>query len=326
MPGPNVIELAAALHKAIANHDKIALGRLIKAYGGIWARLQDKADLLALEIAAMDGPVTPAAVGRMLRYKELLAQTEKELTRFSGFMQTELITGTQGSIALGTQHAAALARAAGITGGFNRLPTAAIETLLGFLQDGSPLFARIEALAPFTAKRVADALIEGIGLGMSPRTTASLIRRELGMGLTDALRMTRTAQLYSYREASRANYIANSDVVTGWIWWADLGGDPCMACIAEHGGEHGLDETLDDHHNGRCAMLPKLAGEPVGGEGGEAWFSGLDEAKQRELMGDGRWDAWKGGKFDFADLSAVHDDDVYGQMRTEATLEALLGG
>ena len=114
----------------------------------------------------------------------------------------------------------------------------------------------------------------------------------------------------------------------GWIWWADLAGDPCMSCIAEHGTEHGLDETLNDHYNGRCGMLPKLKGEPVGvaGEMGEAWFSGLDEAKQRELMGESRWDAWRGGKFYFSDLSTVEHDDVYGDMRTEAALESLIGG
>ena len=305
MPSPGVIALARIFRDAILAHDKVALSRLIKAYGGIWARLQDKADLLALEIAGMD-EVTPAAVLRMARYKELLAQTEKELTRFSGYMQTELIAGTQGSIALGTRHAGALLREAGITGGFNRLPTSAIETMLGFLQDGSPLFTRIEALAPFTAKRVADALVEGIGL-------------------TDALRMTRTAQLWSYREASRANYIANADVVSGWIWWADLPGEPCMSCIAEHGTEHPLTESLDDHYNGRCAALPLLRGEAPGQVGaGEDWFASLDEAKQKELMGESRWDAWKSGRFDFSDLSATHEDDVYGTMRSEATLESLL--
>ena len=30
----------------------------------------------------------------------------------------------------------------------------------------------------------------------------------------------------------------------------------CCSCLALHGTEFPLDETLDDHPNGRCAMIP----------------------------------------------------------------------
>ena len=42
-------------------------------------------------------------------------------------------------------------------------------------------------------------------------------------------------------------------------------------------------------------------------------------------MGKGKFEAWQSGKFDFAQLIGKHDDDVYGLMTIEATLESLLG-
>ena len=139
--------------------------------------------------------------------------------------------------------------------------------------------------------------------------------------------MTRTVQLYSYREATRANYIANSDVVEGWIWHADLSPTTCAECIAMHGTFHANDETLNDHHNGRCSMIPVVKGfDRITEEGaGEAWFNAQPESVQRDMLGPGKYEAWKEGQFDFSQLVSTQNDPVYGEMRVEATLKELLG-
>jgi hypothetical protein len=198
--------------------------------------------------------------------------------------------------------------------------------LLGFLSPNGTLYERIGKLAETNAQNVAEKILEGVSLGYNPKKIAGIIRDELGGGLTDALRMTRTVQLWSYREATRANYINNSDVIEGWIWYADLPGEPCMACIAEHGSFHTLDETLDDHYNGRCTMIPVVAGMPgIVDQTGEDWFNELPESQQRGLMGDSKYEAWKENKFEFGQLATKHSDDVYGQMTTETALKDLLG-
>jgi hypothetical protein len=93
-----------------------------------------------------------------------------------------------------------------------------------------------------------------------------------------------------------------------------------------HGTEHGLDETLDDHHNGRCVMLPMVAGLPNPVEqSGEDWFGEQSETKQRELMGKEKYESWQGGAFNFGELAGSHVDDVYGRMTAEAPLWQLLG-
>ncbi len=200
--------------------------------------------------------------------------------------------------------------------------------LLGFLAADSQLFQRIDNLASVTTQGVANAILEAVGLGKSPQAIAGLIRDNLGGGLTDAMRMTKTAQMWAYREATRAIYVENSDQIEGWYWMADLGGNPCMACIAEHGTFHELDETLDDHHNGRCQMLPAIKGfRPPRQieQSGEDWFKGLSEADQIKLMGRENWNAWKGGAFELSEMKHRVENDVYGQMINQTPLWELLG-
>ena len=161
-------------------------------------------------------------------------------------------------------------------------------------------------------------------MGLNPKAIAARITKKLGMGLTDSLRMMRTVQIYSYREANRASYIANDDVVQGWIWYADIA-RACPACIAQHGSFHKLDERLNDHHNGRCTMLPLTIGRKNTVESGEDWFAKQDEITQQRILGKEKYQAWKGGAFSFGELATTHNDAVYGDMTTTAPLWQLLG-
>ena len=43
------------------------------------------------------------------------------------------------------------------------------------------------------------------------------------------------------------------------------------------------------------------------------------------MMGAGKYDAWKDGKFDFNALSKEHENDVFGLMRSETPLKDLIG-
>jgi hypothetical protein len=83
---------------------------------------------------------------------------------------------------------------------------------------------------------------------------------------------------------------------------------------------------LDDHHNGRCTMIPMVVGATNEFDGaGETWFNSLNEEEQRSIMGPGKLEAWRDGKFTLADVPVTRPDDVYGQMRNEKTLAELTG-
>lgn len=321
---PTVLELAQQYRAALERQDTAALNRLIRAYGAVYRRLEAQIELLARDIA--EGELTRGQVLRLARYKSLVGDIRRELIQFQGYLGTELDDAARAAIGRGASDALGLlnaaAEGAGLSAQFNRLPSRAIQQLLAFLDPSGPLYERIAKLAGSNADKVANTILELVGIGKGPRAIASAIRDALGGGLTDALRLTRTAQLYAYREANRANYLANADVVQGWVWYAELDDKTCPSCIAQHGSIHPLTETLNDHHNGRCAMIPLVGESPVAGTGKD-WFESLSESQQKAILGPGRFEAFKAGKFEFGSLSAVRQDDVYGPMRVAASLKDL---
>ena len=325
-----VLDAVELYRAALLRQDAQALNRLIDAYRRSYSRLSSSVDALLLQIG--DTQPTMGQVVRMQRYKALMAQTAQELQGFSALTLNEMERAAELGIRLGSRHATELISfsAVGtpqIAGTFNVLPKETIEQLLGFLAPESPLYRRLQILAPQTASLVSDAITSGVAMGFNPRKTASIVQDAFGRGLTDALRFTRTVQLWSYREASRATYIVNSDVVEGWIWHASMDDRTCMSCVAQLGNVYPLSQALNDHHNGRCAPIPKVRGfdSPIAQGDGEEWFSEQPEAMQRKMMGDAKYEAWRDGKFEFSRLSTEHTDEVYGLMRTEASLKALVG-
>ena len=56
-----------------------------------------------------------------------------------------------------------------------------------------------------------------------------------------------------------------------------------------------------------------------------AWFESLPESEQQQMMGQEKHGAYKDGKFEFSQLSAQFSNEVYGHMRSEASLASLIG-
>lgn len=319
---PTALELAAQYRAAVERADLAALNRLIRSYGTLTNALKHRIDALVNAIAA-EG-MTAAQVARSARYKELMAATLRELKKFETYAEVELTTAAETAIKLGGAHALGLMDALGATGG-NGLPVDAIKSLLGFLDTDSPLYKRLHELAPFTAQQVSDKLLEAVAFGYNPRKTAGLILDALGHGLSSALRMARTVQLYSYREASRATYAANPDLVSGWVWAATLDDRTCVSCLSMHGTIHKISETLNDHHNGRCAMIPLTeAGNPLTTDA-QAWFDAQPEETKRAQMGGALYDLYSSGKVEWGQMSKEHNDDVYGPMRTTISAKDVSG-
>lgn len=301
----------------------------MEAYKAIYARLQGDIDALLLAIEKA-GATSRGQIVRLAQYKRLMEDVERELIKYAAYVETEIGAAARASMAMASADAQKvmnlLLEGTGINADVIKiLYPEAIERLLGYLEPGGALMKRLEELVPFTAQRISDAIITNVGIGKNPLKIASILTDKFGMALTDSMRMMRTVQLYSYREASRANYLANTEVVRGWVWYAELDETTCASCIAMHGTFHELTETLDDHHNGRCTMLPVTYSmeNPVQ-QSGEDWFKEQSEATQRSIFGDSKFEAWKDGKFEFSALSTTHQDDVYGQMRSETPLQDLV--
>jgi hypothetical protein len=279
----------------------------------MFERLSGDVEALRLAIEAMDAP-TVAMVKKLAQYKQLLARAGAELTRFTAYMETELDAAAFESIKLGLQHSKDLIAASGITAQFQGIGPNAMRQALRYLDPDGPLYARLKLLTGATVDKVSQSILEGIGMGRNPQVIARMIQDSFGGGLTDALRQTRTVQMYSYRDSARANYQASDGIVTGWVWYAELDGNQCEACSVEHGSIHDLDETMDSHWNCRCACVPYIEGlsDPI--TTGEEWFNGLSDLEQAAYLGQSKYDGLKSGAFTFDQMATRNESTVYGQM------------
>ena len=320
---PTATELAIAFKKAIDRQDSVALMRLAKTYRELYTRLLPKMDSLILAMSKLDEPTT-GQMYRLAQYKSLLKSAEEEFNKYAAYTEIEIRTGTRAAAELALKQSQAYLAQFGLAMP-QRIPVDAVINMLGYLQEDSPLWKRLSLYSADNTAKLADALTEGVAFGYNPAKVAKTFERIMGGGLTDAMRMTRTSMMYAGRDASHAQFIANQDVVDGWTWWSSKDASTCMGCLVNHGKVYPLTERLNGHYNCRCVAIPhvKIWSEPE--QTGEEWFSTLSEAQQKEMMGAQTWNAWKGGAFDFNDLSGHRHDDVYGNMNARVPLWELLG-
>lgn len=317
-----LLTLTERYRRAVLAREQEALRPMIRAYGAAYTRLQTQLEALLLVMKDMPQPIKLATLNREVRYRELMVQIEEELRRFGPLADEMLQQLVEDSAALGLEAGAATLRAAGVRGSFNLLPARAMETLAGFLQPETPLSAYLvsDQMLPGMLQQVTDALMMGMARGQNPRVIGSAMRQAFGKGLTSAVRTARTVNLWAYREANRAQWQENADVVQGWVWHAHLGKRTCASCINMHGTIHPLSEPLNDHWNGRCAMVCITSDTEEWARGmkhsGQRWFGTLDAKTQQEHFGDPNvYKAWKTGKIRWDDLTREKPDQAFGQMR-----------
>jgi SPP1 gp7 family putative phage head morphogenesis protein len=342
---PSQLERAAnRFRRELLNNERQAASAMVRAYGSSWRAVSLRVDSLQRQIAeaqASGETVSPAWFYQYNRAQSLQAQIEAELRRFS-VVAGELTTGTQAAaVEAARRHTAELVdlaagvRPAGIQVPFDVLPTAALQDLVGFASDGSPLRDVFGEISGGVADRVTDTFAGAIAAGLGPRETAQLIRRQFGTGLVRALLISRTETLRSYREASHRNYERNADVLEGWIWHATLNTRTCAACWAMHGTFHELKERLDDHPNGRCTPVPALKPWKALGynipdnrpkvERGPVIFERLTAAEQERVLGKAAFAAWSDGAVSLEQFAAHRHDRDWGDMVQVASLRSLLG-
>jgi len=140
----------------------------------------------------------------------------------------------------------------------------------------------------------------------------------------------------------------HADWISGWIWYAVLDLKTCPSCIALHGRRFNRDEVFRDHPHGRCqpvlivetlpwwwtdtmvgfgiGLLDGDLVEPIEIEQlGRDWFESLSYEKQEEILGYATFRAYRADAIKLADLSGVHNHDVYGKIRLTASLKSILG-
>ena len=348
-PTPRIVAVADQFRAELLAEERAAASRMVRAYGGVWGRLSPRLDAITQAIEAKRAAgeeVHPDWLRRQERYTELLRQTAAELVRFASFADLTIQDSQQRAVN------AALAQAQELVGqglppglGFrdlaqigiewNRLPAEALTDLVGTLGNGSPLRTLLDAIPGGVTARVSDALINGVAQGWGPRKAADVVRSETGMGLSRALRIARTEVLRSYRTATRRQYQANPDLVRGWRRHAAKNARTCLACLVLDGKSYRIDEDMDDHVMGRCALVPEtishadlglpVTSPPLDWERGQQWFERQPEVVQAEMMGPELFDAWQSGRVTLDRIPKLIKDKDWGNAWVVNSLKDLLG-
>lgn len=344
MPGPTpqVIELANAFRAQLLARESASAAAMTRFYGETWRRLQPDIVALRAEIeSARDAgeEISEGRIWRLERMQAIQAQAERELGVFSQFAGDTITGGQRESMAAGERNAHDLLLGMFPPGSINisfaAMPRDAVETIAGFLQDGSPLQDVIAKYAADSVQGFAETMVTGMAAGWNPRRLARELRDAFGVGLGEALRISRTEQLRAYRAATLNAYRNSDGIVTAWERMAAIDIRTCLACIMLDGTVYELEDEMEDHPNGRCAILPITksyaelginAPEPnFQREQGEDWFRRQPDAVQQDMMGTGKWNAWQDGHFELKDLPHQITSSVWGNSWVPAPLYKLLG-
>jgi len=318
-----VVEIAELFRKAL--DAKLSLQML--EMGQRWIELQNKIDanVIALLAEIGDSKPNPAQIREMQRWAEMREQVHAELSKYQDYVGSVIDNGKEDSAKLGIQSAketlSAAFSSAGIMGSFNIVPIDSVEALSAILAKGAPLQNLLAAAFPESWVHMSSALIEGIGLGLGPRETAKRAFEGMNYGFDRILTITRTEQLRAYRNGSILQY-RESGVVTGFKRLSARDDRTCMACLISDGERYNVADEFADHPNGRCAIVPIVAGvdEPEW-ENGTDWFLSQDPEKQRAMMGKNYYEAWKDGAFELSDLRRTAHSDIWGDSPQIAALK-----
>ncbi len=339
----DIYTMAARFRQDLLAGERAAAMEMVRAYGASYQRIKEAllALLTRVEAAKARGEYSASWLYQEGRLESLQAQTLSEIHRFAAFAGDTIETQQRQAVYNAEGEAQALVRAtlppsaqissAGVGVTFSRLPTSTVQSLVGHLQDGSPLKELLDTLAPEAAKGVRDALASGVARGEGSQVISREIRQAMGGPLSRTLTISRTETLRAYREATRQTYQANGRVVQAWQWVASLSRRTCAMCLAMHMTIHPLDEPMGSHPNCRCVMVPVtrpwselgfdgLDSEAPAPEDGAAWLDRQSEETQLAILGPGKLAAYKRGEITLADLVRYRDDPRWGPTRTEASL------
>lgn len=300
---------------------------LVKAYANAWDEVAADFDaaLLHLAASAKEGRVTAAQVRRSTRLRRSLAVIGSSLDRLadeasllvSGDLAHAVDVAGNTQVALTRSQLPATAPGtASLVVDWARVDERAVRAIIQ--RSTEQIHASTRPLSGEAVDVIKRELVRGVAGGSNPNDTARrMLARTQGIfegGATRTVRIARTETLDAMREAARLSDETNKDVVAGWTWVADLGSRTCASCWAMHGTEHEASEPgPQDHQNGRCVRSPRTRSwKDLGFDIEEpasvlpdavARFDGLPDERQRFILGQRRFDAWRAGDYPMSSWS-----------------------
>lgn len=331
----DAIILRGDWRRRIVRENEALARRLQAAYERTLPRLRAEIDVLdrrLRDLYAANGDISAQELRDLREWKALLTSIESETRDFAVIALNETAQGQQRAISAGASAAQEMAQSTSgrlgpaVATAWNRPDPAALEQLINYV-DGAALRTEFAQFGARAAEQFADVVLAAVAQGKNPLALARIMELWLSVPYAQAENIARTTQLWSYRSATHAAYRANSEVVTGWLWYSAADARTCISCWSQHGSVHPVNEMLDDHHRGRCVPVPVVRGTRWADEfeTGPERFERLSADRQRRIMGPGMHAAWRAGAVDWRDFSRSYQDNVFGEMLRAASLRELLG-
>ena len=330
-PEPQIIRTMREYRELLEARELDAMRAMTSRWLEIERRLEADISALAFEIARRRDAgevITQQMIWKMERYQQIKAKLADEVKRYNKNYLIGAIEQQQRDFGmLGLQSSrdaitAGFVTAAKMPPFFPILNRDQIETMVGFLGNGSPLLTLLKNDYPDAIDGLTNALIHGIARGLGPAQVAREMANGMGMGLERAMLIARTEINRTYRTASIMQYRA-SNVVSGFMRLVKKA-TACMACLMLDGEVFEVADDLGDHPRGKCIAVPNIKGvRPPTWEKGPQWFKTLTPDEQLTRMGADKYDLWKAGKFDLADMAKVQHSAVWGDSPRVATVAEL---
>ena len=136
--------------------------------------------------------------------------------------------------------------------------------------------------------------------------------------------VARDQALDCWRVVTLNIYVANRDVLQGWVWIALLG-SCCVACALMHGTVHDISEGMDSHVCCACTAMPLAIGDDSGGDiqSGADWLNEQDDSVLQDKLGPAAFNAWKAGDVELGDFIATKHDSQWGDSIYQPSLRQL---
>lgn len=310
----DAVRVAREFREQLAWNEDAALRQMSRYWMRMEKELEPRYFALAQEIKDLQDagqPVPPQLIYTKQRYLDMMAQILEELPDYEKYA-IDVITDYQiENFNLGLDDAIAVIRASKPSDEiWNYVGKDAAETMAGFAGNGAPLAELMRHDYGDIGAKVTDALVKGIGLGKSPFAVAKDMRDAMGMEFNRSVRIARTEINRAYRLANAEQY-AKSGVVKKVLRLC-YPPTACLACLMMD-GEECKNGICEDHPNGKCSTVAvTIGGRVPEWQHGSDWLMEQDEATQRRIMGDGRYEMWKKDGIPLRDMVEMKPNAVWG--------------
>ena len=314
----NVYDIALKYRKRLLANEKTAVLEVDKAWRAAYGKLRTTHAQLELQLAATGND--PAKLHATLAIQARIDQVESIVSEYTARVEEITKKHQRENIGLALERVTETLQSRMVSAGFNLVPREALETMVGFLQDGTPLSELMRDVSRDALKAAKKELVEGLAAGENPRKVARRIflgSNKIGepviLPAERALRIARTETLRSYRVATIENYRANASIIKGWRWLCARGPRTCIACIAMDGTEHDLSEMMSSHVCCRCTEVPILIFGDEPQSPIEDWLRGRTQEENLKSFGSrARLEAWRSGGVPLSAMATKTTDPKWG--------------